>query len=158
MHLLDFLPPIFRGLSFDIQDLMSLTILSMTVIQVVPIKINPWSSLARWLGRIINADIDAKVDKLSNSLVDLKKRYDDLYYTYQQDRAVTCRVRILRFGDEISRGVKHSEESYEQVLSDIDFYEKYCFKHQEFKNNQTVLTTQIIKDAYEKRLKNRDFI
>lgn len=158
MHLLDFMTPFFRGITFDIQDVLSLTVLSMTVIQVVPIKINPWSTLAKWIGHVINADIDKKVDKLSESIDDLKKQNEQLNYAFNEDRAITARVRILRFGDEVSRGVKHSEENYEQVLSDIDMYEKYCSKHPEFKNNQTVMTTSIIKDAYEKRLKNRDFI
>lgn len=158
MHLLDFLPPIFRGLSFDIQDLMSLTILSMTVIQVVPIKINPWSTLAKWIGRVINADINQKVDNLSKSIDYLKKQNEQLNYAFNEDRAITARVRILRFGDEVSRGIKHSEENFEQVLSDIDMYEKYCASHPKFKNNQTVMTTKVIKETYEMRLKNRDFI
>lgn len=158
MHLFDFLPPSIRGLSFDFQDIMSLTFLSMTVIQVVPIKINPWSSLLRWFGRIINADINVKVDDLNRSLRDLKDKYDNLYSTYQRDMAVAVRVRILRFGDEISRGIKHSEESFEQALYDIDFYEKYCIKHPEFKNNQTVVTAKMIKDVFEKCLKNHEFI
>lgn len=158
MHLLDFMSPIFRGITFDIQDVLSLTVLSMTVIQVVPIKINPWSTLAKWIGRVINADINQKVDNLSESIDYLKKQNEQLNYAFNEDRAITARVRILRFGDEVSRGVKHSEENYEQVLSDIDMYEKYCLQHPEFKNNQTVMTTGIIKDAYEKRLKNRDFI
>ena len=156
--ILDLFPHFVRGITFDIQDVLSLTVLSMTVIQVVPIKINPWSTLAKWIGRVINADIDKKVDKLSKSIDDLKKQNEQLNYAFNEDRAITARVRILRFGDEVSRGIKHSEENFEQVLSDIDMYEKYCASHPKFKNNQTVMTTKVIKEAYEMRLKNRDFI
>jgi hypothetical protein len=158
LHLLDLFPHFVRGITFDIQDVLSLTVLSMTVIQVVPIKINPWSAVGRWLGRVINADINSKVDKLSKSIDELKRQNDLINHTIGEDRAITARVRILRFGDEVSRGIKHSEENFEQVLSDIDMYEKYCASHPKFKNNQTVMTTKVIKETYEMRLKNRDFI
>lgn len=158
MHLLDLFPHFVRGITFDVQDILSLTVLSMTVIQIVPIKINPWSAVCRWLGRVINADINSKVDNLSKSIDELKRQNDMINHTIGEDRAITARVRILRFGDEVSRGIKHSEENFEQVLSDIDMYEKYCVSHPKFKNNQTVMTTKVIKETYEMRLKNRDFI
>lgn len=158
MHLLDLFPHFVRGITFDIQDVFSLTVLSMTVIQIVPIKINPWSTVGRWLGRVINADINSKVDRLSKSIDELKKQNDMINHAIGEDRAITARVRILRFGDEVSRGIKHSKENFEQVLSDIDMYEKYCASHPKFKNNQTVMTTKVIKETYEMRLKNRDFI
>lgn len=157
MHLF-FIPRFLRGITFDFQDLLSLTMISMTIIQIVPIKINPWSAVGRWLGRVINADINSKVDKLSKSIDELKKQNDLINHTIGEDRAITARVRILRFGDEVSRGIKHSEENFEQVLSDIDMYENYCTSHPKFKNNQTMMTTKVIKETYEMRLKNRDFI
>lgn len=157
MHLF-FIPRFLRGITFDFQDLLSLTMISMTIIQVVPIKINPWSSLVKWLGKIINQDINKKVDQLSNQMNEIRYQNEKINYQISKDRAITSRVRILRFGDEVSRGLKHSEENFEQVLSDIDQYEKYCRSHPEFENNKTVVTTKLIKDTYEKRLKNHDFI
>lgn len=158
MHLFDFLPPAFRGLTFDIQDIATITILSMTVIQIVPIKINPWSAIAKWLRSILNADLNKKIDNISNDVKNVKYENDKFIYRYEKDQAVLARVRILRFGDEISREIKHSKENFEQVLSDIDDYEHYCNAHPEFKNNQTVETTKLIKENYKKRLEKHDFI
>lgn len=158
MHLFDFLPPALRGLSFDFQDLMTLTIFGMTIVQIVPIKVNPWSALARWIGRILNADLNKKIDNVSNDVKNVKYENDRFIYRYERDQAVLARVRILRFGDEVSRGMKHSEENFEQVLSDIDAYEHYCQIHPEFRNNQTVTTTKLIKENYKERLEKRDFI
>ena len=39
---------------------------ALTVLQVAPIKINPWTWIARAIGRAINAEVIAKVDKLEN--------------------------------------------------------------------------------------------
>jgi hypothetical protein len=75
-----------------------------------------------------------------------------------RNNAITRRVRIVRFGDEISHGMEHTEESFKQVLGDIDEYERYCMSHPLFKNNQTVTTTQLIKESYKNRLTKNDFI
>lgn len=72
--------------------------------------------------------------------------------------AVTMRVRILRFRDEMIAGQEHSHESFGQVLSDIDEYERYCDSHPGFKNNKTVTTIEYIKHAYQLRLEKNDFL
>ena len=41
----------------------------LTVIQIAPIKINPWSALAKAIGRAINGEVIAKVDQLERDLV-----------------------------------------------------------------------------------------
>lgn len=86
------------------------------------------------------------------STVDENKAIDDERY------AVACRVRILRFGDEVRIGQKHSKEGYDQVLSDIDVYDSYCRDHDEFKNGKTIVTTHKIKEAYASRLDANDFL
>ena len=45
----------------------------MTLLQITPIKINPWSWIARSIGRAINRDVIDKVDKLGED-VGTKKR------------------------------------------------------------------------------------
>ena len=72
--------------------------------------------------------------------------------------AVSMRVRILRFRDEMLKGQNHTHDSFRQVLSDIDEYEKYCAEHPEFKNNQTVSTIEHIKHSYQVRLEKNDFL
>ena len=78
--------------------------------------------------------------------------------TVDEQNAITCRVRILRFGDEIIHGDKHSKDSFDQVLEDIDSYELYCREHPEFKNNKTVITTKAIKSNYKEGLEKNDFL
>lgn len=71
--------------------------------------------------------------------------------------AVECRVRILRFEDELQEGRKHSKDSFDQVLTDITTYDHYCEQHPEFKNSQTVATVEHIRKMYAERLEKRDF-
>lgn len=124
---------------------------AMTLIQIAPIKLNPWSALAKAIGRAINGEVIAKVDRLERELLGMKEN--------QEERdAISCRDRILHFGDETIHGVRHTKEHFDQILRDITTYERYCDDHPNFENNTTVLTTQRIKDIYEDCLKTKDFL
>lgn len=123
----------------------------LTVIQIAPIKINPWSALAKAIGRAINGEVIAKVDQLERDLAGMKAA--------QEERdAINCRSRILHFGDETIHGVRHTKEHFDQILRDITTYERYCDDHPNFENNTTVLTSQRIKNIYEDCLKTADFL
>lgn len=122
-----------------------------TLIQIAPIKINPWSWLARAIGRAINAEVIQKVENLECDLQTLKKHTEE-------QTAKECRVRILRFGDEILHDVHHSKEHYDQILLDITDYNNYCKEHPEFKNNMTVITTSRIMSTYEQCLEDHSFL
>ena len=116
---------------------------------------------------------DAKHDKLDevNKSIqslseDMKERFDVLDQKIDKvdakgdERfAISARVRILRFEDELQEGRKHSKDSWDQTMSDIDYYEDYCAPgvHPEFKNNQTVATIEHIQHGYRERLEKRDF-
>lgn len=126
-------------------------LVAMTLIQIAPIKLNPWSALAKAIGRAINGEVIAKVDRLERELLDMKEN--------QEERdAISCRTRILHFGDETIHGVRHTKEHFDQILRDITTYERYCDDHPNFENNTTVLTSQRIKDIYEECLKTKDFL
>ena len=111
-------------------------------IEITPVKINPVSKFLAWLGRKINSEVIAKVDRLETEM----------------QEAINCRYRILRFGDEVKHGTRHSQEHFEQILADIDAYEIYCKDHKDFKNNKTKVTTERILDVYRKCVETDDFL
>lgn len=71
--------------------------------------------------------------------------------------AVGCRIRILKFMDEIIEGWEHSKDSYNQIMQDITNYHQYCDEHPQFLNHQTDATIDRIKKDYERRLETNDF-
>lgn len=122
-----------------------------TLIQISPIRINPWTWLARKIGRALNGEV---MDELKS----LKGRMENMEAQNERHKMDASRIRILRFGDECKRDVPHSEEHFNQVLDDIDRYESYCNTHPEYKNAKAVLTIAKIKEIYGRRLENGDFL
>jgi len=120
-------------------------------IEIAPIKINPISKFLKWLGKKINSDVIEKVDALEKEVMEMRQENE-------QQVAINCRYRILRFGDEVLHDVRHSKDHFEQILLDINAYERYCDKHVHFKNNITQTTTEIILERYKKCMADKDFL
>lgn len=122
-----------------------------SIIQVSPIKINPWTKLAKAVGRAINGEVLDKVDNLERKVSRIQDEADE------RD-AKEARTRILRFGDECLHNVKHSKEHFDQIMRDIKAYEIYCEDHPHFENNQAVHTIKLINEIYHKRLIEHSFL
>lgn len=122
-----------------------------TVLQITPIRLNPWSWIAKRIGRAINGEVIHKVEGLEKEVAGLRA-------DTAEESVVNCRARILQFGDELLQDVHHSKDRFDQTLRDIDKYEQYCEKHKEFKNSITVMTVQRIKKVYNELLISGDFL
>lgn len=123
----------------------------LTLIQIAPIKINPWSAIARAIGRAINADVLEEI-KETRSRLDAHIKADNEY------NADTRRTRILRFNNELIRDVPHTKEDFIDILADIDFYEDFCRKNPDYMNNRAVHAIANIGRVYDERLKKHDFL
>jgi len=127
------------------------TVLLLTLIQISPMKINPWSWLARTIGRAFNREMLERLD-------DLEKDVKKIQTENEEQKATRCRSAILRFGDEIRHGTLHSKEHFDQILLDITFYEHYCDTHKDFENNIALMTIEKIKDTYSKCIDEDSFL
>lgn len=116
----------------------------LTLVQIAPIKINPWSYIARKIGNAINGDI-------LTGLTALQKEFED----YRVD---VCRNHILHFNDDILHETKHTKEHFDQILRDVDDYEKYCEAHEGYKNNVANLAIENIRGTYNKYIKENKFL
>lgn len=140
-----------------------IVLLLLTLIQVSPIQINPWSWLAQKIGNALNQDVIKKQEEIQKETKDYQKNTDkkieNIVTLMEQRDAEDARNRILRFGDEIkSKQIRHSQEYYNQILADMTDYETYCHEHPRFKNERTVATEQVIRDAYRNHMENNDFL
>ena len=95
--------------------------------------------------------------KLMEMIKELDEKIDKINKNLNEHDAIACRVRILKFMDEILEGWEHSYDSYVQIMQDITNYLKYCMEHPEFKNHQTEASIEYIKADYQERLEKNNF-
>ena len=95
--------------------------------------------------------------KIIEMITKLDEKIDTLGGDLSEHSAIACRVRILKFMDEILEGWEHSHDSYVQVMQDITNYLNYCREHPEFKNHQTEASIEYIKNDYQEHLEKNNF-
>lgn len=126
-------------------------VILLTLIQIAPIKVNPWTALARAIGRAINKDVITKLDET-------RKILDEHIKTDDERNADLHRSKILQFNNELLRDIPHTQEDFIEILAEIDFYEKYCDTHPEYENNRATHAVANIKRVYDERLIKHDFL
>ena len=145
-------------------------LLILSGIEFTPIKINPLTYIKKLLtkllnsfGDLINHNVINKIDKMDTEMTSLKDELNKLYSKIEcveskddERDAINTRNRILLFGDDLMHGILHSEDSYEQALSDIQKYNDYCSSHPDFKNHITTHHAKLIEDRYVAHLENND--
>ena len=128
-----------------------LLIAALSLVQIAPVKWNPWSALAKAIGRAINADL---MQELADTRTTLEKhiQIDD------ERNADAHRPKILAFNTELLRGQDHTREDFIEALAEIDFYDGYCRTHPEYKNSRAKYAIANIGRVYNDRLKKHDFL
>lgn len=128
-----------------------LLIILIGMVKIPPLQINLWGWLGKLIGKAINGEVLEKVDVL-------KEEIDDLKGQQEFQNARQARQRILRFCDEILFSQRHSKEHFDEILEDIDLYEKYCRDHTDYENNRAELAISTIREVYKQCLKTHDFL
>lgn len=122
------------------------------------IKVNPWSAAAKWLGRCINADVLQKLNAVETELAETKKKLDE-HVTMDDERSTDLhRAAILRFNTELIRGLKHTEEDFNEIMYNITCYERYCTAHPEYPNNRAVRAIGNINRVFDELMKTGGFL
>ena len=129
-----------------------------TVVQISPIKFDPWTWLARKIGRSINGEVLEKVDEVKDAQVAARKRLDEHIRADDERNADLHRARILQFNNELLRDIPHTREDFIEVLAEIDYYDRYCKAHPEYENHRAVHAIANIERVYDDRLRKHDFL
>lgn len=130
----------------------------LTLIQIAPIKVNPWTAIGKALGRVLNADVLKDLDEVKKSQITAQTKLDNHIKIDDERDADRHRARILQFNNELLRSIPHTREDFIEVLSEIDYYERYCASHPDYKNNRAVHAIGNIGRVYDDRMKKNDFL
>lgn len=118
---------------------------TVTIVEVTPIKINPW----RWFGNLINGGLIEKINRLEEEIATIKK-------DQAEDNAESMRCRILSFARSCRRHEIHDTEEWNNIISQIKKYETYV-KERKIDNGVIEENSAYLRELYHERLKNDDF-
>lgn len=129
-------------LSF-IQNNLTLTFIgAFTIIQISPIKIDPWTWIVNLLKKWLLGDI-------VHQIAELKTEIDD-------ERARTKRWNILNFANSCRQGTSHTKEEWEHCLDELYLYEKHCEEHN-IPNGVMVECSRYLKTTFRELLNDESF-
>ena len=136
-----------------------------TLVQISPIKINPWSWIWKMLKRIwrgfcrsLNAEVLGELAKVQGDLRDTKTDLASHIKLDDQREADKVRGGILQFNNELLRDIPHTKEEFVEVLAKIDWYNRYCKDNADYKNSRAVHAIANIERVYDERLQKHDFL
>lgn len=137
-----------------------ITILSV-VVEVAPIKINPWTVIFKYIGGIINRGVYKKLDDIegatqrnTRAIEDIKAEIESRFNDYdKQDKeyqAVGMRNEIINFAENLKLGRVYSEKQFEYILDVVSKYNMHCEKYK-IKNHYIDDAHDIIKSEMKER-------
>lgn len=94
----------------------------LSLVQIAPIKVNPWDTIFGWIGAKINAGVKEDLDEVRKQSDSQQSEFREFWVDYQREA-------ILRFSRECSQETTHSREEWNHILDIIRRYESFCAKH-----------------------------
>ena len=136
----------------------------LSLIQVAPIKLNPWTAIwgfLKWIWRgfckSLNAPVLAELESVKAAQQTQAENLSAHIHEADQREASRIRERILIFSAQLGRGWKHTEEMFVDILLDIDWYEDFCKNHDDYHNSRANAAIKHIRADYQTRLTTHDF-
>lgn len=125
---------------------------AVTLVQIAPIKINPWSWLAMLIRKAIGtSDLAQKIESIEQKVENLEVKFDEQLTSVSRDNAKTrakvIRKDIIYFAESLKRGKSYSQSEFEEVgrlineynglIKDYGFKNSYCKAQMEYIENYT---------------------
>lgn len=130
----------------------------MSIIQVSKIEINPQSWIATQLGNALNAGVMKEIKDIKTEQEETRKKLDAHIEEGEERKADNYRSRVLRFNNELVRGLGHTEEDYDEILDVIWKYNEYCKTHPKYKNNKMPHAIKNVERMYDEMLHTNGFL
>lgn len=111
-----------------------LLILLLSLIQIAPVKLNPWDNIFGWIGKKTNGATEKRLDKL-------EKHIREMWINNH-------RQTILTFARECRADIEHSSDEWTNVLNVAEEYEKYVTENK-VTNGIITQDTEYIRKLYQ---------
>ena len=106
----------------------------LSLIQISPLKLNPWDKLLGWFGKKLNGGLESEIKNL-------QKQVRELWINNH-------RQSILTFARECRADIDHSAEEWSHILNLCEEYETYTEKN-DITNGVVRQNTRYIRELYQ---------
>ena len=103
------------------KNLWAIIVFGSLFIQISPIKINPWSAIIKWIGKLIMNEACGKMDDLIKTVNNIDKEVKE----NEKDR---IRWEILDFANSCHNHRKHTRDEFKHIIELNDKYAKLLEK------------------------------
>lgn len=140
----------------------------LSLIEITPIKICPFSAILGWMGKKMTQSIQANIDALKteneqgltevrHNIADIAKAVNMTKIDLQNHIAESMRREILDFQNSCLHKTRHTREEWAYVHKLCDKYETHV-KENGLKNSEVEEAIEYIRRIYRRILEDRDFI
>ena len=119
----------------------ALLIIFMSLIEISPLKLNPWGAFLGWIGGKLNRKTEERISGLEEKIADVEKQITDMWINAH-------RKSILTFARECREEITHSADEWSHILTVAEEYEEHC-KRNNVSNGIVKADTEYIRNLYQ---------
>ena len=129
----------------------------LTLIQIAPIKIDPWTWLLSWIGSKLNAEDRKAIQELSKEVAEVKMEVTDMKHEIEYDKATEKRWHILDFVNSCRNKRRHTREEWNHVISELKEYEEWT-EQKNIPNGVIEEDGKYLRQLFQECNRNNDFL
>ena len=137
-------------LDWLVKNFLQVIIIFSIFIQITPIKWNPITTFAKWLGKIFTKELSDLITTMQENIDDIRDDIDE----NEKDR---IRWEVLDFANSCRNGRQHTQEEFRHIATLNDKY-KILLERTKDKNGVFEAEYKYIDELYQERLKKNDFL
>lgn len=116
---------------------------AVTLIQIAPIKIDPWKWVLRFIKKAIIGDLEQEIKELKKDV--------------EQEKIDNKRWNILDFANSCRNNRRHTKEEWCHCLSQLKEYETFC-EEKHIDNGVIEEDAKYLRELYHERCMKNDFL
>lgn len=144
-------------LSAFLNGVLSLGVFLSIFIEITPVKINPVSTLLKFVGSNINADLKAEISAVKTEIATTKESVQKIDNKVDNNEIDRIRWEILDFANSCRNHKKHTKEEFDHIISLNQKYHKILDEREE-ENGQVDMAFDYIGKLYRKCMETNGFL
>lgn len=136
----------------------------LTIIQIAPIKINPWSYIWKmikkffcWISRVSLAPVINKMDEIDKKVDKVQVEINTVKKEFEIKNANDWRWDILDFFNSSRNNRPHSKEEWDHAIDQVKKYERHVEIHG-IDNGVLEEASRWLRTEYHEHLRKNDFL